>query len=88
MEAQVLVQVSLMIDKMGIDIGSIQGKDDKEVGLKLISLLIKNLHKAETELYELVASKNGVSIEEAKKVNIIKFFKELMQVEGMKDFFS
>lgn len=88
MEAQVLIQVSLMIDKMGIDIGSIQGKDDKEVGLKLISLLIKNLHKAEAELYSLIALKNGITSEEAKKENVIKFLKELMQVEGMKDFFS
>lgn len=88
METQVFIKLSAMIDKMGVDLGAIQGKTNEETGLKIVSLLIRNVHKAETELYELIALKQNVSVEDAKKVNVINFIKDLMKIDGMSDFLA
>lgn len=86
METQVFIKLSVMIDKMGVDLGAIQGKTNEETGLKIVSLLIQNIHKAEQELYELISLKKGISVEEAKKENVIIFIKDLMKLDGMSDF--
>jgi hypothetical protein len=88
METQVFIKLSAMIDKMGIDLSTIQGKTNEETGLKMISIIIKNIYKAEQELYELIALKNKIETEEAKKINVIAFIKELMKVDGMADFLA
>lgn len=88
METQVLIRISAMIDKMGIDLSIIQGKDNEEVGTKVLTAIIKNIHKAEQELYELIALKQGISIEEAKTYDVIKFFTDLLKQEGLKDFLA
>ncbi len=88
MEAQMFIKISAMIDKMGIDLSTIQGSTNEETGLKIINILVKNVHKAEKELYELISFKNGIEIEEAKKVNVITFIKDLIKIEGMTDFLA
>ncbi len=88
MEAQMFIKLSAMIDKMEIDLSTIQGKTNEETGLKIINLLIKNIHKAEKEVYELIAFKNQIEIEAAKKIDVINFIKDLIKIEGMTDFLA
>ena len=88
METQVLIKVSAMIDKMGIDLSVIEGKDNEEVGTKVLTELIKNIHKAEQELYELIALKQKITVEEAKTYDVIKFFSDLLKQDGIKDFLA
>ena len=88
MKTKILIKISLIIDKMGIadEIKKIDKPTNKEVGEELIVLLITNLHKAENEIYEFVASYKGITKEEAEELDIIPVFKELLKIEGMKDF--
>lgn len=88
MEAQILIKLSLVLDKMEVDLSSVHGKTNEETGLKLLSTLVSKIHKAEEELYDLIAFKRGVTVEEAKKENIIEFIKEIIKIEGMTDFLS
>ena len=87
MEAELLIKLSIFVDKLGIDLTSIKGKDNEEVGTILLSQVLKNLAKAENEFYDLLANYKGVSVEEAKKIDIIQLFKELKDTEGLKSFF-
>lgn len=88
MKTKVLIKLSLIIDKMGIakDIKNIDKETNEEVGKELITLLITNLHKAENEIYEFIADYKKITKEEAEEVDVIPVFKELLKIEGMKDF--
>ena len=86
METQVFLKLSVMIDKMNIDISTLKSANNEELALKLINLLIKNIHKAESELYQLIVFKNKIGLEEAKTIDIITFIKDLIKIEGMSDF--
>ncbi len=88
MKTKVLIKLSLIIDKMGIakDIKNIEKETNEEVGKELITLLITNLHKAENEVYEFIAYYKGITKEQAEEVDVISLFKELLNIEGMKDF--
>lgn len=88
MKTKVLIKLSLIIDKMGIakDIKNIEKETNEEVGKELITLLITNLHKAENEIYEFIADYKKITKEEAEEVDVIPIFKELLKIEGMKDF--
>lgn len=88
MKTKVLIKLSLIIDKMGIakDIKNIDKETNEEVGKELITLLITNLHKAEKEIYEFIADYKKITKEEAEEVDVIPIFKELLNIDGMKDF--
>lgn len=88
MKTKILIKLSLIIDKMGIadDIKKIDKPTDEEVGKELIMLLITNLHKAENEIYQFIADYKGISKEEAEELDVIPLFKEILNIEGMKDF--
>lgn len=88
MKTKILIKLSLIIDKMGIaeEIKKIDKPTDEEVGKELIMLLITNLHKAENEIYEFIASYKGVSKKEAEEIDVVPLFKEILSIEGMKDF--
>jgi len=88
MKTKVLIKLSLIIDKMGIakDIKNIDKPTDEEVGKELITLLITNLHKAENEIYEFIAYYKGITKEEAEEVDVIPVLKEILKIDGMKDF--
>lgn len=87
MKAQLLIKLSIFIDKIGIDLSGIKGKDNEEVGTILLSQVVKNLSKAENEFYDILSIYKGISVEEAKEIDIIQLFKELKDVEGIKSFF-
>lgn len=88
MKTKMLIKLSLIIDKMGIakEIKEIDKPTDEEVGKELIMLLITNLHKAEEEIYNFIADYKGITKEEAEELDIIPVLKELLNIEGMKDF--
>lgn len=88
MKTKILIKLSLIIDKMGIadEIKRIDKPTNEEVGKELIMLLITNLHKAENEIYEFIADYKKITKEEAEELDVIPVFKELLNIEGMKDF--
>lgn len=88
MKTKLLIKLSLIIDKMGIakDIKNIEKETNEEVGKELITLLITNLHKAENEVYEFIADYKKITKEEAEETDVIPILKELLNIEGMKDF--
>lgn len=88
MKTKVLIKLSLIIDKMGIanELKNIDKPTEEEVGKELITLFITNLHKAEKEIYQFIADYKKITVEEAEDIDIIPVFKELLKIEGMKDF--
>ena len=88
MKLSVIIKLSAAIDKMDVDLESLQSGDEKQMGIKLVSLLAKNLHKAEDEILDLVAEYKGITKEEAKEADIIEVMKDIFSEGGVKDFFS
>ena len=88
MKTKILIKLSLIIDKMGIadDIKNIDKPTNEEVGKELIMLLITNLHKAENEIYDFISVFKGITKKEAEELDVIPIFKEILNIEGMKDF--
>lgn len=96
LSTETLMQLSACIDKMeigeklkdlNVETGD-EAKDREELGKQLIILIITNLHKAKEEIYELIANYKKMSVEEAKKTEIIPIIKELLGVDGAIDFLS
>ena len=90
MSTELTIKLSCIIDKMQIkdEIIKIDAKTEKEVGNIVITLIICNLHKAADDVYEFVAMYKGISIEEAKKANVIEILKEVVNNPGVKDFLA
>lgn len=115
MNTELLIKLSLIIDKMGIAqaIKNIEKETNEEVGKELMVLFIINLHKAEKEVYDCVISYKELleeptidenienyeevykkeyeknyknAVKKAKKYNIVEIIKEILNIEGMKDF--
>ena len=91
-----LILLSACIDKMDIkdELRKLEistgdeEKDIEELGSELIVLLITNLYKAKDEIYEFVANYKNISIEEAKKEDIITILNEILGINGAADFLS
>ena len=89
-----MIEISLIIDKMGIsslimELNVDSGDDikDKEtLSKQLIALIIDNLYKAEEEIVELISNLKGISKEEAEEVDIIPIIKDLLSNDKLKDF--
>lgn len=61
------------------------------IGIDLVTKLVRNLHKARTEVKELISNLTGLSMDEVKKFGIkqiYEFFSELVKTEGFEDFLS
>ena len=82
------IKASAMIDKLGLVITKDPNATEKEVGIDMITQIVKNAHKAEQEIYEFIASAKKCSIEEAEEADIIEVIKEKMKDAGMLDFFK
>lgn len=96
LSTEVLITLSAIIDKMEIadqlkNLNVTSGdakKDNEELGKQLIVLLITKLHKAKEEIYDLIAAYKNIDREEAKKENAIAIIKEILALDGIKDFLS
>ena len=96
LDAETLIKVTMFIDKMGIrdeivnisvDSGN-QEQDEKELAKRLFSIVISKLYLVEKEIYEFIAEYKNISIEEAKKSNIISIVREIFDVDGAIDFLA
>lgn len=94
LSTEVLMTLSACIDKMEIreelknleiDTGNDE-KDNEELGKQLIILIISKIYKAKDEVFELVSLYKGISIEEAKKAEIIPIIKEILGIDGVTNF--
>lgn len=93
---KMLSKLSIIINKMGIsslilEINEETGneeKDNKKVTVKLLSLIIDNLYKAEDEITSLVAEIKGITKEEAENVDIIPILKDFLNNETVSRFLN
>ena len=51
--------------------------DKEELGADILNQILTKAHKAETDIYELVAELKGCTVEEAKGVDIVEFVQEI-----------
>lgn len=91
---ETVITLSLIIDKMEIrdelknleiNTGN-EEQDNKELGKRLILLIISKLYKAKEEIYQLISEYKSISIEEAKNVEIMPVLKEILGIEDLVDF--
>ncbi len=81
------IKLSAIIDKLELKI--IDPKASQEqVGADLMMQIISKAHKAEQEIYAFVAEIKGISPEEAEKVDLVQFIKELVSDDGVRSFFK
>jgi predicted peroxiredoxin len=81
------IKLSAIIDKLELKI--IDPKATKEqIGADLMMQIISKAHKAEQEIYAFVAEIKGISPEEAEKVDLIGFIKEIAADAGVINFFK
>lgn len=90
MSTEMLMKLSLIISKMGIgeDLSKIEASTNEELGKAVLALAIGNIYKADNEVYELIADYKNVTIDEAKKLNIIPIIKEFTNSEYIKPFLA
>lgn len=96
LDAQTAIKITRLIDKMGIkdEIVNISVETDNpeqdniELSKKLFSIVISKLYLIEDELYEFISEYKDISIEEAKKVNIIELLKDIFSADGAVDFLA
>lgn len=81
------LKLSAIVDKMDIKITNPKGTSE-EVGAELMMEIIKKSYKAEKEILDFVAETKGISIEEAEKINLVDFIKEIAQDSGIGNFFK
>lgn len=94
LNTEMIMNLSACIDKMeiGEELRKMEvntgdpKKDNEELSKQLLILIISKLYKAKEEIYEMVATYKGITIEEAKKIEIIPIIQEILGVEGTKDF--
>lgn len=58
----------------------------KKIGMEIMIDLGKKIHLVKEELIEFISIYKEISIEDAKKLNIIDFFKEIAKDEDIKSF--
>ncbi len=93
---ETIMLLSACIDKMDIaeELKNLEintgdsNKDNEELGKQLIILIITKMHRAKEEFYELIANFKNITVEEAKKLNIIPVVQEILGIEGTVDFLS
>lgn len=79
------MEIGEQLKEMEINTGDSE-KDHEELGKQLIVLIISKIHKAKDEIYEMIAAYKNITPEEAKKVEIIPIIKEILGIDGVKDF--
>jgi hypothetical protein len=93
---EIIMSLSEIIDKMGIanelkqlEVTTGDEKRDLEkLGQEVIILIFTKLYKVKEEVYDLISKYRNISIEEAKQENAIDIFKEILNIDGVRDFLS
>lgn len=93
---EIIMSLSEIIDKMGIanELKQLEvttgdeKKDLERLGQEIIILIFTKLYKVKEEVYDLISKYKNISIEEAKQENAIGIFKEILNIDGVRDFLS
>lgn len=81
------MEIGQELRKMEVNTGDSK-KDNEELSKQLLILIISKIYKAKDEIYEMIADYKGITVEEAKKVEIIPIIQEILGIEGIQDFLS
>lgn len=83
------MQLSAIVDKLDLKMPKVTKDTTQEaLGADLMLQALSKVHRAKNEIYVLVSEIKGCTKEEAKKVNLVEFIRELMAEEGVTDFLS
>lgn len=81
------IKISAIIDKLDMKITDPKAPQE-QVGADLIMQIVSKAHRAEQEIYNLVAEVLGCTVKEAEQVDLVEFIKEVMSNAGIVDFFK
>lgn len=81
------MEIGQELKKMEVNTGDSK-KDNEELSKQLLILIISKIYKAKDEIYEMIADYKAITVEEAKKVEIIPIIQEILGIEGIQDFLS
>jgi len=81
------LKLSAIIDKLELKITDPKA-DAEKVGADLMMQIVAKAHKAEQEIYAFVAEIKGITPQEAEKVDLVQFIKEIAADAGVINFFK
>lgn len=81
------IKISAIIDKLDMKITDPKATQE-QVGADLIMQIVSKAHRAEQEIYNLVAEIKGVTIKDAEQVDLVEFIKDILSNAGIMDFFK
>ena len=81
------MRVSAIIDKLELKIID-PTANTEQVGSDLIMQIVSKAHKAEQEIYALVADIKKITVQEAEDVDLVDFIKVATKDSGLMDFFK
>lgn len=89
MSTELLMKLSCIIDKMDIakELAAIEVTNNDEVAKNLFVIVITKMYKVQDEIYKFISEYKNISVEEAKKADVLELIKELSSIEGLKNFF-
>lgn len=81
------LKLSAIIDKLDLKITDPKASQE-QIGADLMMQIISKAHKAEKEIYAFVAEAKGITPQEAEKVDLMQFIKEIASDAGVVNFFK
>ena len=81
------IRLSAIVDKLDLKVTNPKASQE-EVGADLLLQLIRKAHRAEQEIYALVAEIKGIGVKEAEGVDLIEFVQGLASSPGVARFFK
>lgn len=81
------MKVSAIIDKLELKITE-PNASAEQVGSDLIMQAVSKAHRAEQEIYALVADIKKITVQEAEGIDLIEFVKEITKDSGLMAFFK
>ena len=81
------LKLSAIIDKLDLKITDPKASQE-QIGADMMMQIISKAHKAEKEIYAFVAETRGITPQEAEKVDLIGFIKEITADAGVMNFFK
>jgi len=81
------LKLSAIIDKLDLKITDPKASQE-QIGADLMMQIISKAHKAEKEIYAFVAEAKGITPQEAEKVDLVRFIKEIASDAGVINFFK
>lgn len=80
--------LSEIAEKIDLQFPDVTGKTEKQVGAELIMTLFKRMHKAKSEIAQLISNITGKNAFEMSVSEITASLKEIFMQEGLMSFFK